>query len=202
MQKPPCWVVPRNDIPHYGEKAFTMGEKAADMLHSFDTKGRWEPRNDALENNTDLRQVIPYVLITNSKTKKFMVLERMKSQEEARLHGNICLGAGGHMEPIDYTGSSLIETAARREITEETGFTVNAFGLVGIICVTDPAEPIVHHVHIGAVYHAFTEEETFGGEIEKQNPKWMHKSELFPLYPRMETWAKIVADGYLGVLSA
>jgi predicted NUDIX family phosphoesterase len=201
MNKPPCWAVPVTEIPHYGESQFTTGAKADEILAALEKKGNWEARNQALEDNTALRQVIPYVLIKNTTTNKLMVLERMKSQEEARLHGNICLGAGGHMEPIDWNGAGLIEAAARREITEETGFEITKLKFVGILCVTDPAEPTVHHVHIGAVYLAETTQETFGGELDKQNPKWMHNDELFPLYPRMETWAKIVASGYLGVLA-
>jgi predicted NUDIX family phosphoesterase len=152
-----------------------------------------------------LRQVIPYVLIRNTVTDKYMVLERMKSQDEARLHGNICLGAGGHMEPVD---KKDILTAAHREIEEETGFRpdqIKDFNFVGIICVVDPREPVVHHVHIGVVYEATTEEEKFGGETEKQNAKWMGPEEITELIDRMEVWAREVTFGhlreYLGIVA-
>jgi predicted NUDIX family phosphoesterase len=197
MQKPPCWVIPRNQIPHYGTASFITGQAADDIMAALETKGRWEPRTKELEEDVSLRQVIPYVLIRNTKTDTYMVLERMKGQDEARLHGDICLGAGGHMEPVD---KKSIEIAAHREIEEETGFTpdqIKGFKFVGIICVTDPAEPIVHHVHIGAVYEATTEEEKFGGETEKQNAKWMGPDEIEELIPRMEVWAREVTFGHL-----
>lgn len=204
MQKPPCWVIPRHLIPHYGKASFTTGERAEDILKALERSGRWEPRTKELEEDVGLRQVIPYVLMTNTVTGKMMVMERMKSQDEARLHGNICLGAGGHMEPVD---KSSIEIAAHREIEEETGFKPEDYTLnfAGIICVTDPNEPTVHHVHIGVVYHGYTTRENFGGEIDKQNSKWMGPDEIAELLPRMEVWAKEVAlhhlREYLGLVA-
>jgi predicted NUDIX family phosphoesterase len=197
MQKPPCWVIPRSKIPHYGRESFFTGKAAEDILLVLVNDGRWEPRTKELEDDVSLRQVIPYVIIKNTKLDKYMVLERMKGQDEARLHGDICLGAGGHMEPVD---KKSIEVAARREIEEETGLApeqINDFKFVGIICVTDPREPIVHHVHIGVVYEATTEEEKFGGETDKQNAKWMGAEEIEELIPRMEVWAKEVTFGHL-----
>lgn len=202
MQKPPCWAVQCKDIPHYGERAFTTGAKAETMLKAFRDLGQWVPRNEALEANTEMRQIIPYVLVTRSRDGMFMALERMKSQEEARLHGNICLGAGGHMEPVDIDGDDLIEAAARREITEETGFLINELSFIGIICVTDPEAPVVHRVHAGVVYEAFTPQETFGGELEKQNPRWASRVDLQKLYPSMELWSKLVADGHIATLES
>jgi predicted NUDIX family phosphoesterase len=111
------------------------------------------------------------------------------------------------MEPIDVgDDQKLIETAALREIEEETGFTITEpLKFVGIICVTDPGEPLVHHVHIGAVYEATTTEETFGGEVDKQNHKWMGPEEIGALTSRMEVWAKEVACNhlreYLGIVA-
>jgi predicted NUDIX family phosphoesterase len=181
-------------IPHYGTGPFITGQAAEDILRALESKGRWEPRTKELEENVGLRQVIPYVLIRNTVTNDYMVLERMKSQDEARLHGNICLGAGGHMEPIDVGDKSLIEVAAHREIEEETGFKITEpLKFLGIICVTDPNEPTVHHVHIGVVYEATTTEEAFGGEVDKQNHKWLGPDEISELIDRMEVWAKEVA---------
>lgn len=194
MQKPPCWVIPRHEIPHYASlSGFVSGQRADDIMQALTRNGRWEPRTKELEENVGLRQVIPYVMIRNTKTDKYMVLERMKSQDEARLHGNICLGAGGHMEPIDAGGKNIIEVTAHREIEEETGFApsdITSMKFVGVICVTDPNEPTVHHVHIGAVYEATTEREDFGGEVDKQNHKWMDSDEIGELIDRMEVWAR------------
>lgn len=198
--KPPCWVIPVDQIPFYGDNRLTMGPRAVEMLQALEKKGRWEPRTQALEDDVTLRQVIPYVVVTNMKTNKFMVLERTKAQEEARLHGDVCIGAGGHLELMDVIeGHSVIEAGTKRELLEEIGFTDGILQFVGILCVTDPYQPKVHHVHIGAVYHLATEREEFGGEIEKQNPKWMTRVEVAMLYPRMEVWAKIVTADYLAI---
>jgi predicted NUDIX family phosphoesterase len=198
--KPPCWVIPTDLIPFYGARRLTMGPNAIDMLKALENYGSWEPRTQALEDDVSFRQVIPYVIVTNTKTNKFMILERTKAQEEARLHGDVCIGAGGHLEQIDVVaGQSVIEAGTRRELLEEIGFTDGILQFIGILCVTDPAQPKVHHVHIGAVYHLMTEREHFGGEIEKQKPQWMTRQEVADLYPRMETWAKIVTADYLGI---
>ena len=198
--KPPCWVIPTEKIPHYGARRLTMGPDAIDMRMALETHGRWEPRTKDLEDDVNFRQVIPYVVVTNTKTNKFMILERTKEQEEARLHGDICIGAGGHLELMDViAGQSVIEAGTKRELLEEIGFTDDLLQFIGILCVTGPYQPKVHHVHIGAVYHLMTEREDFGGELEKQKPKWMTRAEVAMLYPRMETWAKIVTADYLGI---
>ena len=76
--KPPCWVIPTEKIPHYGARRLTMGPDAIDMRMALETHGRWEPRTKDLEDDVNFRQVIPYVVVTNTKTNKFMILERTK----------------------------------------------------------------------------------------------------------------------------
>jgi predicted NUDIX family phosphoesterase len=50
------------------------------------------------ETDPSLLQLLPYVLIHREDTEQYFVYCRGKGGEEARLHGNLSLGIGGHVD--------------------------------------------------------------------------------------------------------
>ncbi len=82
-------------------------------------KGFFVERREA-ERSPEWKQVIPYCLVRSGGS--WLLLERLKAQSEARLHGLYSLGVGGHINPCDAEGTNdLIEAGAWRELGEEIG---------------------------------------------------------------------------------
>lgn len=186
-------------IPYLGLNGpFITGRRAAEIMSVLAHNGDWRRRKPA-ETDRTFRQVIPYILVTNSITGKYLVFERTPKQDESRLHAKISIGAGGHVERDDKQGSydKIIDRAAARELKEETGFSTGSLTFAGVLAITDPAADEVHHVHIAAVYHLFTKETNFVGEEDKHIRKWTNFNDLSDLSPRMETWSYEVWKRYL-----
>jgi predicted NUDIX family phosphoesterase len=198
------WCVKNSRIPHlHTPSGFIRGVKAAEIASTLAQNGSWEPKTDELENDRNFRQVIPYVIITNYKTGLHLMVERLNKQDESRLHDKVSVGIGGHIEEIDmqFGPDHLLPQASYRELNEETGFSTGSGMFAGIIAVTDPEEPIVHHVHIGVVYHLFTSETDFKGEEDKQKRQWVTPAYLGSCVSRMETWSRIAWNSYLWEVS-
>jgi predicted NUDIX family phosphoesterase len=83
------------------------------------------------ETDPSLLQLLPYVLIQRADTGQYFTYCRGKGGNEARLHGNLSIGVGGHVdtdlpednvfEAIEDDLLSHLEDTAVREITEEIG---------------------------------------------------------------------------------
>ncbi len=146
------WVVRRRDLfptrtPHGFERCSTQ-ELEERYLRCMRDKGFFVERREA-ERNPEWKQVIPYGLVKHEG--EFLVLERLKAQSEARLHGLLSLGVGGHINPQDQKPSQdLIECACRRELEEELHDLgdpqIEALGLIN----DDSTE--VGAVHVGLVF--------------------------------------------------
>lgn len=198
---PLIWGAETDCIPYLGDdQPFYMGRKASEMMAALTYSGEWR-RRKLVESDRTWRQVIPYVIVTNVKTGKYVLVERTTKQTEARLHNNVYFGIGGHIEEADVVGENqrdkLIEQAAWREINEEIGFTSGVLNFAGVMAITDPAEAEVHHVHIAAVYHLFTNETEFSGELDAQKAQWVDFGTLAGNFGRMERWSQVIWLNYL-----
>ena len=87
-------------------------------------------QREALEVNPDYRQVIPYITFTTTDSdgvKRYVPYVRTPEAGEARLHGKVSIGFGGHMDAKDaiYNEKSVLDlgatilAAAEREKNEE-----------------------------------------------------------------------------------
>jgi predicted NUDIX family phosphoesterase len=101
-------------------------------------------------------QIIPYYLF-RSNGRYFNYL-RPDSGNEARLHGKVSIGVGGHVDLLDVVATDdgridlarTLEKAGRREAAEEIGADVaeDAFRIIGVLYATDEE---VDTVHVGIV---------------------------------------------------
>jgi predicted NUDIX family phosphoesterase len=188
--------------PYTDNRSFYSGHAASQIMSVLETRGQWYPRNPA-ETDPTFRQVIPYVLTTNQSSGKYLLMTRMKQQGEQRLHGKRYIGVGGHIEKEDLLAAekgSIVQTAAWREIGEETGFNTGVLTFAGIICVTDRAAAMVNQVHIGVVYHLHTEnDQIVSDEADHHAHTWATVEELEQAHGNMEQWAQIICKDYLAI---
>jgi len=76
-------------------------------------------RTSEMEHDTQLKQIIPYIIIINSRAKKIFAYRRAPDQryDEARLRNRWSIGIGGHIEKTD--DKNPIESGMMRELKEE-----------------------------------------------------------------------------------
>ncbi|MCA8972270.1 MAG: NUDIX domain-containing protein [Planctomycetes bacterium] len=158
------WVVPRADL--FGTEAphgFVSTEDPnfdPKWLETCEHRGFFVERQ-AAEQNPAWKQVIPYCLLLSPEG--LFTVERLPRGSEARLHGKLSVGIGGHIEPRDRVPHStphgsdrIVLRAARRELEEELVLRApTEFECLGL--VNDDSNA-VGSVHIGIVLMARVDE--------------------------------------------
>jgi predicted NUDIX family phosphoesterase len=107
-----------------------------------------------MEQCSHYKQIIPYMALTLDG--QVLAYQRQTKHSEERLGGLWTIGFGGHIEPIDrheagVEAQGLLQTAALRELEEETGLEVPASALVTRGCINSERED-VSSVHAGLFY--------------------------------------------------
>lgn len=154
------------------------------------------PVSQNAELNFDYKQPIPYIVIRRGN--QFFVTERLKGGGEARLHGKLSMGAGGHMNPLDkrYPFSKLLEVNTQRELEEELEIT-GEIKIKPIGLINDDSDE-VGRVHIGilGIIDLKESDEVRVRETDQLAGYWMTLEDLRKedIYNRLENWSKIVVD--------
>jgi predicted NUDIX family phosphoesterase len=154
-------------------------------LATFQMRGR-------VEEDEQWRQLIPYVV---SRCKgRILLIERLPSQGESRLHNLLSIGVGGHINPTDSVngGRNILENAMWREMKEELDFDDKPeTTLAGIINFRgDP----VARVHLGFTYIADFPVQPDIRELDKMRGKFVRPRDLTSYYSRMEGWSQVLVD--------
>ena len=146
------------------------------------------PRPEA-ENDPSHKQIIPYVTLCRGD--EVFVSRRLNKGGEARLHGLLSIGVGGHINPErDGYDEKILERGMKREIEEEVYITdCGAFTPRGMI--NDDTQE-VGSVHLGLFFTLEVTGEVTIRETEKLEGFWAKRSELPSLSERMETWSQFV----------
>ena len=152
---------------------------------------------ETAEEDPSYKQLIPYIILTRGGLPLFY--RRTKSGGEARLHGKVSYGFGGHINPIDTEpGGSTADRVYRgalRELNEEleiTGKGRENIEMVGL--VNDETTP-VGAVHLGLV-HCMEICETAGvmaREKEVELLGFMHTA-WARQYDNWESWTNLCAS--------
>lgn len=125
-------LVDLNRVLRYPE---LVGQMLADAPQEFLRLATTLEDRATCETDPSLLQLLPYVLIQRADTGQYFMYCRGKGGAEARLHGNLSIGVGGHVdteaaktvqmfEGMDTIESDLmvhLDTEAVREVTEEVG---------------------------------------------------------------------------------
>lgn len=127
------------------------------LLRDFAAHGWFANRPEA-EEQPAWKQVIPYAVVLDGN--RALVVERLKAQSEARLHGMRSIGIGGHIESEDGPpGEALFERAMLRELGEELTLpaaapsaTSTAPWTADLVGLVNDDSTEVGSVHVGLVY--------------------------------------------------
>jgi predicted NUDIX family phosphoesterase len=123
-------------------------------IETLEGAGLWLGPRPALEETEEFRQIIPYIVLQYGS--EFIRYTRTPAGGEARLHGRISVGLGGHVDltDVEATGETIdlirtLENAADRELLEELGdVEIESKAWVGLLVENESA---VGRVHIGMV---------------------------------------------------
>jgi predicted NUDIX family phosphoesterase len=152
-------------------------------------------RGDA-EENPNFKQPIPYMAIRRGN--EVFSYKRLTGGGEARLHNQISLGVGGHLndvEGLDFYG--VLADGLQRELEEELFINKDKLTLKTIGLINDD-ENEVGKVHIGMLVIGDLPEgqEVSVRETDQLLGEWINIEDLRKpeVYDNLETWSQFVVD--------
>jgi len=157
------------------------------VLNLLGSCAEFLPRLEA-EQNPSYRQIIPYVAILRGDD--VFITKRLNKGGEARLHGQLSLGVGGHINETDKTGNNWLMNCLRREIGEEVS--MDDFGVLTLRGLINDSRNAVGRVHLGFFFTLTTAGTVSVRETEKLEGSFVPVSTLSALAPQMETWSQII----------
>ena len=171
------------------EKNDEKTKKIIDTFESYEVKRRGD-----MEEDTNYKQLIGYVLLKDEVTGEVLVYKRLVGGGEARLHGKASVGIGGHMNEIEgKTIFEMLKINAARELNEEVGVleeeALNNLHFIGLIN-DDKTE--VGQVHVGVVYECKVDKQRV--EVKEDDTlviKWMTGEEA-KAEENYETWSEFL----------
>lgn len=160
-------------------------DKMVDIILS---EHEFVPRPEA-ESDPSRKQIIPYVVVCRGD--EIFVTRRLKKGGEARLHGLLSIGIGGHINPeADGDGNDVLFRGMKREIDEE--ISIENMGKLTPRGIINDDLTEVGSVHLGLFFSLEISGEVQVKETEKLEGFWMKRSELKEMSPDMETWSQLV----------
>ncbi|MGJ8676443.1 MAG: hypothetical protein ACSHX0_02890 [Akkermansiaceae bacterium] len=154
----------------------------------------------AAENDPSHKQLIPYCIfrVKEGNNTRYLHYTRGKSGGESRLHAQVSIGIGGHINPVDqredHLGMDTYMAGVNREIEEELliggSYTNQIVGLLN-----DDSND-VGKVHLGVVHMIDLENDDIrANEDAIANLALCSLDTLSgELYERLETWTKFCVD--------
>jgi len=153
------------------------------------------PKESNAEVNTDYKQPIPYVLIKRGN--EIYTYERLSGGGEARLHNQLSLGVGGHMNPEEGNFQEVLMINLNRELEEELNIQSSTRNLEFIGLINDDLNE-VGKVHLGilAILELSDDAVVTVQEVEQLKGYWLTIEELkqSDTYDRLESWSQIAVD--------
>ena len=190
-------------------------QKVSAFYDFINRKGLFKNRDEA-ETDEDYLQIIPYIVCTQED--KYFLYERLKKGAEARLHGKLSAGIGGHVDWVSDT-LSCKETFlfnADKELNEELDITFpidtppdttvsNIFRNFTGHLIYDMSNA-VGRVHLGALMTCnLSNVDVAVKETHKIKGSFYSKEELRAIYQErgdeaFETWTTIALNK-LGIIN-
>ncbi len=191
-------VVPRarlfDDRYPHGFEPFSGAERER-VLARIREHGFFVERRHA-ERDPSLKQVIPYALF--EREGEVFLMRRLGKGGEARLHGKLSVGVGGHINPVDGAADPL-EAGLRREVEEEVE--VEGAWEATPAGVLNDDSTAVGAVHFGLVYRVRAPGVVRVREKDALEGSFTPREEVLRLLreerPRFETWSALLLEGTL-----
>lgn len=145
------------------------------------------------ETDPSFLQLIPYVMVRRGDEVYSYV--RGGSGGESRLHGEMSVGLGGHVDsaPSNVSLKDHLLNEAARELEEEVGLIVDLERLHVVGVLVDATTP-VQEVHLGVLcVYDMNKDEVLGTEEEDVVVLGSFKSleVIGSHFPRLENWSKL-----------
>ena len=169
------------------EKGITT-ENCDKMVDIILSSYEFLPRPEA-ENDPSHKQIIPYVVICRGD--EVFATRRLKKGNEARLHGLLSVGIGGHINPeTDGSGEDVLSRGMNRELEEEVY--IEARGKMTPCGIINDDTTEVGSVHLGLFFTLEVTGDVRVLETEKLEGFWIKRSDMAKLSESMETWSQFV----------
>lgn len=164
-----------------------------ELLEEIPRFGEFRPRAE-VESAREWQQIIPHLVVRSGN--QVLAMRRLRAGSERRLHGQVTLGVGGHVNAGDGSLETAFIAGCRREWQEEVVCPVPLVGqMVGLL--KDDAGA-VGQVHIGVlVLVDAVSAPVEVREREKLEGRMADLNELRVAYLEMETWSQFVFDHLL-----
>ena len=152
-------------------------------------KHEFHPRPE-MEDDPTFKQIIPYVLL--SRMGEILALRRLKKGGEKRLHGQISIGVGGHINPVDDAEGGALMAGLRREVDEEVGVE-HVLSLTPLGVINNDLDE-VGRVHLGFLFRMEVAGEVTVRETEKLRGEFVGVERLREVYDQLEGWSQIALE--------
>lgn len=175
--------------PYLTENFGLITRGAEDILRVVNEHHEFHSRSE-MEEDPSFKQIIPYVVL--SRGGEILVLRRLKKGGEKRLHGQLSIGVGGHINPVDDAGGGALMAGLRREVDEEVGVE-RELSLTPLGVINNDLDD-VGRVHLGFLFRMEVEGGVAVRETEKLEGSFVTVEELEKLYDRLEGWSQIALE--------
>lgn len=176
--------------PYLTEDFGLITEGVEEIVRAIEAHHEFRPRPE-METDPAYKQIIPYVLVTRGA--EAFVMQRLKKGGEQRLHGQLSLGVGGHINPVDDTaGHGALMAGLRREVDEEVAVE-RAASLTPLGVINNDRDE-VGRVHLGFLFRLEAEGAVTVRETEKLSGSFMPIAALPALRDKMEGWSQIALE--------
>jgi predicted NUDIX family phosphoesterase len=142
-----------------------------------------------METDPRYKQIIPYLVFQHNDS--YFVMQRKAQATEQRLQGKLSLGIGGHINPADLAGATIIDWA-RREFKEEVDYN-GSFNVEFLGILNDDSNE-VGKVHVGFVFLLKGDSSHISPREEFKSGELMTLAACKEQYHRMESWSQMVID--------
>lgn len=188
------FVVPASILANI-EDGFTKEKHSKEIYRKYDHVGKFIYRYDA-EGDPTFQQIIPYVILFNPNTNLFYTYKRIEGSGEARLHNQLSLGFGGHIDSSDGTNEVVFKGLVRELMEEVEHNNIAPAEFIGYIRNMQSET----NDHTGLVFLLLVNQAEVR-ETEKYVGEWMTAEQLEEHYFKFEDWGKhlinyIVENGY------
>jgi len=147
------------------------------------------PRPEA-EQDPNYKQIIPYIVLCRGE--EVFCTRRTNKGGEARLHGKMALGLGGHINTLDDMASGdVFRRGLERELAEEA-FVTGPGPLIPRGVINDDTNE-VGRVHLG-FFFTMEVADAAVRETEKLEGLWLRRSQLADYAEYMEGWSQIAME--------
>jgi len=194
-------AVPADRLPEATRSTSFIPTSEEGLWPVLQQAGLWLGPRPQLEEMPSFRQIIPYVALKVGD--RFVKYTRTPAGGEARLHGRVSIGLGGHIDLPDvaFAGDHIdlirtLDGAARREVDEElAGVQVARRRWAGLLVDNDTP---VGRVHVGVVAVWELESVPHGSaEDAIADTGLATLQELHADEARLETWSALLVRHWL-----